>query len=78
MRNLHLIKANDSQTNLYDLNDHLNLENPVITEDVVQRFLNKTPQPIFFERLHDVTLSRSQYRVTTFIALAHTKIPFLH
>ena len=39
----------------------------MIMEDFVQRFSNKTPQPIFFERLHDVTLSRSQYTVTSFI-----------
>ena len=57
-------KANDSLTNLHELNAHLNLENSVITEDFVQRFSNKTPQPIFFERSHNVTLSRSQ--VTSF------------
>ena len=60
-------KANESLINLHDLNAHLNLENAVITEDFAQRFTNKTPQPVFFERLHDVTLSRSQYRVTSFI-----------
>ena len=31
------------------------------------RNLHLMPQPIFFKRLHDVTLSRSQYRVTSFI-----------
>ena len=36
---------------------HLNLENSVITEDFVQRFPNKIPQPIFFNILHDVTLT---------------------
>ena len=30
-------------------------------------------QPIFFERLHDVTLSRSQYRVTSFIEFSPYK-----
>ena len=61
------IKANNSLTQLHDLNAHLNLENSVITEDFIQWFSNKMPQPLFFERLHDVTLSRSQYRVTSFI-----------
>ena len=60
-------KANESLTHLHDLNAHLNLENSVTMEDFVQRFLNKTPQPIFFERLHDVTLSRFQYRGTSLI-----------
>ena len=60
-------KANHLVANLHDLNAHLNLENSVIAEDFVQRFSNKTPQPIFFERLHNVTLSRSQYQVTSFI-----------
>ena len=44
-------KANDSLTNLHDLNAHLNLENSVIMEDFVQRFSNRTPQPIIFEML---------------------------
>ena len=61
------VKANDSLTQLHDLNAHLNQENSVITEDFVQGFLNKMPQLIFFERLHDITLSRSQYRTTGFI-----------
>ena len=39
----------------------------MIMQDFVKRFSNKTPQPIFFERLHNVTLSRSQYRVMSFI-----------
>ena len=50
-------KANDSLTNLHDLTALLNLENSIIMEDFVQRFSNKTPQSLFFERLHDVTLS---------------------
>ena len=54
------IKANNSLTQLHDLNAHLNLENAVITEDFIQRFSNKMPQLIFLERLHDVTLSQSQ------------------
>ena len=68
-------KANDSLINLLDLNAHLNLENSVM-EDFVQRFSNKTPRPFFFERLHDVTISGSQYRVASFID--HTNIPFPH
>ena len=52
---------------MHDLNAHLNLENSVITEEFVQRFSKKTPQSIFFERLHGITPSRSQYRVTSFI-----------
>ena len=60
-------KPNNSLTQQHDLNAHLNLENSVITGDFFQMFLNKTPQPVFFERVHDVTLSRSQYRVTSFI-----------
>ena len=58
------------------INPHLNLENSVIMEDFVQRFFNKTPQPIFFERLHNVTLSTSQYRVTSFIDFGQYKNTF--
>ena len=60
------IKANNSLTQLNDLNTHLKLENSVITEDFIQKFSNKTPQPVFFKRLHDFTLSRSQYRVSRY------------
>ena len=60
------IKGNKSLTQLHDCSPHLNLENSVITEDFTQWFSKKTPQPVFFERLHDVTLSSSQYRVTSF------------
>ena len=42
-------KANDSLTQLHDLNAHLNLENSVITEDFVQRFQAKHPNPSFFK-----------------------------
>ena len=38
-------KAIDSLTQLHDLNAHLNLDNSVITEDFVQRLLNKHPNP---------------------------------
>ena len=69
-------QANDSLTNLHDLNAHLNLENSVIVEDFVQRFSNKTPQPIFLERLHDITLSRFQYGVTSFIDFGPYKDTF--
>ena len=51
-------KVNDSLIKLHDINAHLNLEKSVIMEAFVQRFSNKTPQPILFERLHDITLSR--------------------
>ena len=71
------IKANDSLTPLHDLNAHLSLENSVITEDFIQQFSSKTPQSIFFKRLHDITL-RSQYRVTSFIDFSPYKISFLH
>ena len=37
------IKPNDSLTQLHDLNAHLNLENSVVPEDIVQRFSNKMP-----------------------------------
>ena len=70
------IKANNSLTQQHDLSAHLNLENAVITEDFIQRFSNKIPQLIFFERLHDVTISRSQYRVTSFIDLSPCKNNF--
>ena len=39
----------------------------MITEDFIQQYSNKIPQPVFFERLCDVTHSRSQYRVISFI-----------
>ena len=39
----------------------------MIAEDFIQRFSNKTCQSVFFARLHDATLSRSQYGVTSFI-----------
>ena len=71
------IKANNSLTQLHDLNAHLNLEDSVITKDFVQRFSNNPP-PIFFEKLYDVTLSRSQYRVTSFIDFSPCKNIFLH
>ena len=67
------IKVNNSLTQLHDLYTHLNLENSVITEDFIQHFSNKTPQPVSLERLHDVTLSRSQYRVTSLIDLCPHK-----
>ena len=69
-------KADDSLINLHDLNAHLNLENSVIMEDFVQRFQDKTPQPNFFERLHDVTFSRSQCRVQSFIDFGPYKDTF--
>ena len=67
---------NDSLNNLHDLNAHLNIETSVIMEDFVQRFSNKTPKPIFFEWLHNVTLSRSQNRVTSFIDFSPYKYTF--
>ena len=69
-------KANDSLVNLHDFNAHLNLENSEILEDFVQRFSNRNAQPVFFEGLHDVTLSRSQYRVTSFIYFGPYKYTF--
>ena len=42
----------------------------MITEDFIQQVLNKVPQPVFFKRLHDIILSGSQYRVTSFIDLS--------
>ena len=69
-------KTNDSLNNLHDLNAHLNLENSVIMEDLFQRFSSKTPQPVFFERLHDITLSRSHYRVKSFISFSPYKYAF--
>ena len=69
-------KTNDLLTSLHDLNAHLNLDNSIIMEDFVQRFSKKTPQPIFFERLHDVTLCRCQYRVTNFIDFSPYKYTF--
>ena len=69
-------KVNDSLTNLHDFNAHVNLENSMIMEDFVQKFLSKIPQPIFFERLHDdINLNIERQSSLT---LAHTKIPFLH
>ena len=68
-----IVKANKSLTQLHDLNAHLNLKNSVIMEDFIQHFLNKILQPIFFKRLHDVTLSRSQYRVTALLNLVNIK-----
>ena len=68
------VKAYKSLTQLHDPNAHLKLENAVITEDFIQQFSNKTPQPIFFEWLHDVTLSKSQFRVTSFIDFSPYKM----
>ena len=69
-------KADNSLINLHDLNAHLNLEYTMITEDFFERCSNKTHQPIFFERLHDITLSRSQYRMTSFIDFGPYKYTF--
>ena len=61
-------KGNDLVISLHDLNAYLNLETSVIMEDFVHRFSNRIPHPVFQnERLHNTTLSRSQYRVTSFI-----------
>ena len=70
-------RANDPLTHLHDLSAHLNLENSVIMKDFAQRSSNKTPQTVFLERIHNVTLSRSQYRVTSFIDFGPYKNIFL-
>ena len=45
-------------------------------EDFVQRFSNKTPKPIFFEILPNVTPSRFQYRVASFINFSPYRYTF--
>ena len=71
------IKANISLIQLHDLNANLNLEYSALTEEFIQQFLNKMPQPVFFERLQDVTLSRSQDRVESCIDFSPYKnIPY--
>ena len=72
------IKANNSLTQLHDLNPHLNLENSVITEDFIQWFSNKTPQPVFFKNYMMLPLAGLNKEWQALLTSVHIKIYSLH
>ena len=50
-------QPNASLINVHNLNSHLNPENMIITKDIIEKYSNKTPNPVFFQCEQDIILS---------------------
>ena len=59
-----------------DINDHLKFKNTVITKELINNFQNNLLEPVLFERIELIRLSRSQYLVTSFVDFAVYKGSF--
>ena len=71
---VHGFKASSTMnvTELFDLNGHINM-NPIFKLKDPMHMDNSALEPVLFEKLHNIKLSHSVFRVTTFLQFASTK-----
>ena len=55
------------ETQYLDLNRHLTGTEHVISSDVISRIKNNTKYMVLFEKLNQIVLSKSSYKITSFI-----------
>ena len=55
------------ETQYLDLNRHLTGTECTISSEVISRIKNKTKYTVLFERLNQIVLSKSSYKITSFI-----------
>ena len=55
------------ETRYLDLNRHLTGTERIISSEVISRIKNNTKYTVLFERLNQIVLSKSSYKITSFI-----------
>ena len=60
-------QSNALLINIHNLNSHLIPENTITTEEFIEKYSNKTPNPVFFQHEQDIILSQYKYMVTSLI-----------
>ena len=55
------------ETRYLDLNRHLTGTEHVISSDVISRIKNNTKYTVLFEKLNQIVLSKSSYKITSFV-----------
>ena len=55
------------ETQYLDLNKHLTGTERIVSTDVISRIRNNTTYTVLFEKLNKIVLSKSSYKITSFI-----------